>query len=442
MVAGYAVERQYYYVLWLAAEIRRFTLSLSFFQAIRRFKADAWLYYGFWVAIGLSYFGIYAVLFNLYLLRLGYGSEFIGLVQGFVFLGFSIFCVPAGWLGKRFGPRRMLIVSTVLCIPCYAAIPLSEIIPSIYRSAWIFVSYGSLGTLFSLIVVNSVPFLMSLTSKEERAHAFSVLNAARRFSGFAGSLISGMLPGLFAVALGASLDEPAPYRYPLFIPSILCCIQLVLLLFTRKEKITKQETAEAKRGKAPVMLIVIFSIINLLWLSGSWSTRTFFNVYMDTDLLVSVALIGTLVAVAQLLSGLASLLMPVIMKSLGRFYTLVLACLGIALSQAVLVFIPHWVAAGIGFLGVYAFLGIAQPAFTVYSQESIKPEWRPIMAGYNSMSWGVGTSALIFGGGYIAAAYGYRSLFSIGIVMAVASALLFFAYFRKPRGEYTRISTP
>lgn len=410
-------------------------MSLSFFQTIRRFKADVWLYFGFWTAIGVSYFGIYAVVFNLYLVRLGYGSEFIGLVQGFIFLGFSIFCVPAGWLGKRYGPRRMLIISTVLSIPCYAAIPLSEIIPSIYRSAWIFVSYGSLGILFSLIVVNSIPFLMGITSEKERGHAFSVVNAVRRFSGFAGSLIAGVLPGLFAVALGASLDEPTPYRYPLFVPSVLCCVQLVLILFTRKEKVVKQEKAEAKHGKAPVQLIMLFSIINLLWMSGTWSTRTFFNVYMDADLLVSIALIGTLVAVGQLFSGLAALLTPVVVKRLGGFYTLVLAFMGIALSQAVLVFIPHWVAAGIGFLGVYAFMGIAQPAFTVYSQESIKPKWRPIMAGYNSMSWGVGTSALVFGGGYIAAAYGYRSLFSIGMIMAAASALLCFAYFRTPRGE-------
>ena len=63
------------------------------------------------------------------------------------------------------------------------------------------------------------------------------------------------------------------------------------------------------------------------------------------------------------------------------------------------------------------------------------------MAGYNSMSWGVGTSALIFGGGFIAAAYGYRSLFSIGMVMAAASALLFFAYFRTPRGAYARAAS-
>ena len=410
-------------------------MSLSFFQTIRRFKADVWLYFGFWATIGISYFGIYAVVFNLYLLRLGNGSEFIGLVQGFVFLGLSVFCVPAGWLGKRFGPRRTLIVSTVLSIPCYAAIPLSEIVPSIYRSAWIFASYGSLGILFAPIVVNSIPFLMGLTSEKERGHAFSVVNAVRRFSGFAGGLIAGLLPGLFAVALGASLDESPPYRYPLFIPSILCCVQLVFLLFTRKEKVVKQEKAKVKHGKAPAKLIVLFSIINLLWLSGSWSTRTFFNVYMDTDLLVSIALIGTLVAVGQLSSGFAALLTPVVVKGLGRFYTLVLAFVGIALSQAVLVFIPHWVAAGIGFLGVYTFLGIAQPAFTVYSQESIKPEWQPIMAGYNSMSWGVGTSALIFGGGYIAAAYGYRSLFAIGMFMAAASALLFFACFRTPRGE-------
>jgi MFS family permease len=406
-------------------------MSLSYFQAIRRFETDVWLFYGFWLTIGVSYFGIYAVVFNLYLVRLGYGPEFIGLVQGFVFLGLSVFCIPAGWLGKRFGPRRMLIVGTGLSIPFYTAIPLSEIIPSAYRAAWIFLSYGSLGVTFSLIVVNSIPFLMGLTGEEERSHAFSVLNSVRRLSGFAGNLLAGILPGLISVALGVSLNDPP----------VLCCVQLILLLFTRKQKVVKQEKTEVKQSKAPIQLIVLFSVINLLWIAGTWSTRTFFNVYMDTDLMASTALIGALVAVGQLLSGLAALLSPFLVKSLGRFRTLVLVFLGFALSQALLAFIPLWAIAGFGFIGVYALFGIAQPVFVVYSQESITPEWRPVMAGYNSMAWGAGTSALVFGGGYVVAAYGYSSLFSIGMIMAAASALIFFYYFRTPRGEYARISS-
>jgi hypothetical protein len=53
--------------------------------------------------IGMGYLGIYVVLFNLYLARLGYGAEFIGLVNGLAVLTYALLCVPAGLLGKQWG---------------------------------------------------------------------------------------------------------------------------------------------------------------------------------------------------------------------------------------------------------------------------------------------------------------------------------------------------
>ena len=47
--------------------------------------------------------GISSVVFNLYLLRLGYGPEFIGLLGAVSSLATVAFSVPAGLLGRRLG---------------------------------------------------------------------------------------------------------------------------------------------------------------------------------------------------------------------------------------------------------------------------------------------------------------------------------------------------
>ena len=67
----------------------------TYLQKLHLFSRDVRLYLSTAVLIGLSYFGIQAVLFNLYLLRLGYGPEFIGLVNAAGAVAFSVFCLPA-----------------------------------------------------------------------------------------------------------------------------------------------------------------------------------------------------------------------------------------------------------------------------------------------------------------------------------------------------------
>jgi len=228
----------------------------SYLEAVRRLDRDVWLIIFFRVTLGVCFIGIYSVVFNLYLLRLGYGSEFIGLVQGIVFLGMSAFSLLSGWMGKRYGSRRMLIIGSGLSILPFAAIPFSEVIPATYRSIWIASSYALLGICVgSIVVVNTPPFLMSRTNEEDRSHVFSILTGLRRISGFAGSLFAGLLPGFVAVILSISLSDPAPYRFPLMLPPFVCCIGFILVVLTRNTQVTEKAQAESEggqKGKAPV----------------------------------------------------------------------------------------------------------------------------------------------------------------------------------------------
>ena len=52
--------------------------------------------------------GIYSVIFNLYILRLNFGPEFVGQVNSVANLLFAMGSLAAGWLGMRWGarPRR------------------------------------------------------------------------------------------------------------------------------------------------------------------------------------------------------------------------------------------------------------------------------------------------------------------------------------------------
>ena len=54
--------------------------------------------------------GIYSVIFNLYVLRLNFGPEFVGQVNSVANLVFAFGSLAAGWLGMRFGARRICLI--------------------------------------------------------------------------------------------------------------------------------------------------------------------------------------------------------------------------------------------------------------------------------------------------------------------------------------------
>ena len=75
----------------------------TYIHTLRLFNRDVRLYLISAALIGFTFLGIYAVLFNLYLLRLGYGPEFIGTVNGVSQLGFALFFTACRWIRPALG---------------------------------------------------------------------------------------------------------------------------------------------------------------------------------------------------------------------------------------------------------------------------------------------------------------------------------------------------
>jgi predicted MFS family arabinose efflux permease len=182
------------------------------------------------------------------------------------------------------------------------------------------------------------------------------------------------------------------------------------------------------------------ALIGLLTAAGEGSARTFFDVYLDSVLHLSAVQIGTLAAAGQLLAVPAALAMPLLAGRWGIRRTFALGSLGIALSLLPLASIPLWGAAGLSFMSLVALASIRRPAFMVFSQEIVSARWRAAMSGATSMAVGLSFSIVSLCGGFIITSLGYSSLFLAGAGITAAGVLLFWAYFRVPRGEFARRS--
>jgi predicted MFS family arabinose efflux permease len=290
--------------------------------------------------------------------------------------------------------------------------------------------------------VSGIPFLMGVTGPEERSHAFSIQIAIGFLAGFAGSLIGGMLPGIFSTLLGISPEDPMSYRYLLFLAALLLVPGIMALLSTRKVHVSQtQERVTAEAGRVPYGPIALIMIVVALRFAGRGLTTTFFNVYLDTELAASVALIGALSAAGQLLSVPVALATPLLVARWGNGRTIALGSFGIALSILPLALIPHWSAAGLGFIGVAALFSMTTAPIRVYSQEIVSPRWWSTISGALNMGAGLSISVMALGGGYAIASLGYRALFLAGASLTAIGALIFWLYARAPRGELARRSS-
>ncbi len=186
--------------------------------------------------IGFTIFGgVYTVPLNLYLLRLGCNLLLIGQINAVGALSFALFSMPVGLLGDRWGSRLTMIVGMLLSALGFGLLPLGEFVQPASQTAYIVSTYalGVLGN--TLFLCNAIPFLTLISPPQLRNHVFSTQVALWPLAGFAGSLCSGLLPGVFSSLLDLPNSDPAPYRYPLLLSAAVLLVSAAAIAATHPQ---------------------------------------------------------------------------------------------------------------------------------------------------------------------------------------------------------------
>ncbi len=409
-----------------------------YLDAWSRFSRNVRLLLVVYGLFGFAYIGLYMLLFNLYLLRLGYGLEFIGLVNGTARLGFALFCLPAGILGRYWGLRPMLIAGVLLMTAGMGLVPSVEFVPQTLQRQWILITYLLIWLGFAAFFVNSQSFVMASAAPRELNHVFSSMSALMPLAGFAGNLSGGFLPGLFSSLLHFPLDSPVPYRYPLILAAALLLPALPAMMAAREVRLEPTQDETEQNDAPPFLLLFFLSFVVLLTGVADGEISAFFNVYMDDGLRASTALLGAVTAGAQLMAVPAALSMPFLVARWGHANVYFCSLIGGALSLGLMVLVPHWGPAALGRLSTAVFISINRPVFSAFHQSLVQSRWRSTMSGSTMTAFGISSAAIALGVGYLVAAWSYKALFLLGAALTALGAVVFRLFFRKPRGEHAR----
>src|SRR5579859_2600241 len=159
----------------------------EYLRRLGRFQRNARLYLISNALSGVTA-GIFLVLYNLYIVSLGYGPDFIGVVLFAATIGAGITIFPAGICVDRFSGKTILIWSSVL-------IGVAGIGQILFRQPLSLLTSGfiaGVGAAFQLVI--NAPFLTTNSTPDERPHLFSVNIVLGLATIVVGKIVGGVLP--------------------------------------------------------------------------------------------------------------------------------------------------------------------------------------------------------------------------------------------------------
>ncbi|MCY3833918.1 MAG: MFS transporter [Chloroflexi bacterium] len=394
----------------------------------------------FAVLVGLTFVadGLYSVLLNLYLLRLDYGTEFIGLVNAVGLLTFGLASLPAGILGSRMSTTALMKFGAVTCLAGGLLLPLAEWLPLGWREAGLVLPPALMFGGYAFYFVNGAPYLINVVDNAYKNHAFALKAAHWSLAGFAGSLTGGLLPGAIASLNGFTLADPQPYRITFALAVIILALAAALSRRIRPlpaSAAPKQKAVDQKRGggannwaSSILMLIVIMTVIRLFQVAGSATAMVYFNVYMDQHLAVSTALIGAMAAIGRLTGVPTALLTPYLVQRWGNAGVVIASSMMATLCLLPMALVQHWLAASFGYIGAVSMISVRFTAFTVYILSLVPRKHQALMAGSGEAAAGMSFAMMALGGGLLLSAFTFRDLFLLGTLFSFIGTVLFWLY--------------
>ncbi|WP_129674510.1 MFS transporter [Candidatus Chloroploca sp. Khr17] len=388
---------------------------------------------------------------NLLLVELGYDRQtvalplisdlpLLGLFNSLPVLTGVLSSLPLWWLVTRTGPVVGLFgggvlyaMSLVLTASSTAPLPLA-------------LGLALAGPASVLATVSAAPFMMRYSADATGRNRLFALNAgfALGFAGL-GSLVGGLLPGFAAILLALPQQSAAAYQATFVVASIIGVIgvwPLALNLREGEAEATHERAAEVSPGtgrpsprlegmrtEARTFLTagryaLPFLISPLLISTGAALLIPFLNLYFRQQFGASDAVLGFIFALIGIVTGMATLGAPWLVRYLGQMGSVIATQLLAIPCLIMLGLAPTLALAFAVALVRAALMNMAAPLYDVYAMERTPEAARPIVIG---LIKGALSAGYLFGpplSAQVQRDYGFGPLFTATAILYACAALV------------------
>ena len=357
---------------------------------------------------------IFVLLYNVYLLGLGFHEDLLGRLAGAMNLGTLCGALPAALLVRRFGLRGALRIAILggAASACLRVLAAGE--------PWLLASAFLNGAFLSLWAVSYSPAVAASTDDRNRRLAFSLAGGIGMAECIVAGMVGGWLPGMLG-RLDRSLGPLQAQKTTLLIACGSSALAAWPAARLRFAPLAREESKTYPRGR----FIVVFLFSLSWWSAAVGAFNPFFNAYFAGRMHMPLARIGLVYSCAQAAQVLALLAAPAVLHHLGDVRGIAWMQFGTACALAALAFSPGGGIAAIGYATYMSLQYMSEPGLLGMLMERVRPAERSgASALYFLMtSLAGGLSALAAGGAI--ARFGYPCVLTVSAALAAAGALLF-----------------
>ncbi|MBA3914169.1 MAG: MFS transporter [Acidobacteriales bacterium] len=321
----------------------------------------------FYVVSTIYVSGVFIIflLFNLYLLDLGFNEQKIGLISGTLAAGSILGNLPAGWLAQRIGLRNTILACFV-GVAATTALRLSAVSLAMQIG-----SSALSGAVLAMWAVCAPAAVGQLADDRIRPRAFSILFASGIGAGILSGMIGGILPGglarIWPTASAADLKRAA----------ILLASAVVLGAIVPAVRLRELGARVRRRAIYPRSSVLWrFFAALAVWSLATGAFAPLAGVYFSQHLHLRVEEVGSIFSGSQMSQVAAILVAPIVLRRLGLVKGIASMQIATALSLAVLSTLTSpWQAALM--YGVFtAFQWMSEPGFYSLLMDKVKEEER------------------------------------------------------------------
>jgi MFS family permease len=399
---------------------------------LRRFPRPVWLLLINTLGAYTGY-GVVLLVYNLYLVALGYHEDFIGLFASVNAGAMIAGSVGAIAISQRWGHGWCLTAGTIAVVG--SGFGLSVAADPISILGFSALNGFALGQLF----VPAGPLLVEYTPPAARQDAFSVIWASQSFSQALGSAVAGVLPAGFAAifALGSPTNV-GPLRLTLVAGAALSALGLIPVV----ELVRLPRGAESSGSARPMKpttggtrsdrhLIVLFGFVIFMTSLSTGFVWPFLNVYFADRLGASTETVGAIFVAIAAAQVVAQLIGPVISRRLGvvaGIWIARLTTIPIMLGMAI---VPGLAYGSFAVVARGALVALSWPLDNAFSMSLVAPRNTARLSSTRSIAFNTGQAVSSLIAGQLIVAAGYPPAFVVSAACILIAGIVHYRSFRR-----------
>lgn len=283
----------------------------NYLAVFRAFSPNArnFLLLTFLMSFAQSIFGL---VFNLYILKLGYTRDFLGTLGAIPSLTVAALAIPLAVFTGAMPARKILLGSLAFSLAAMTGMALLT-----GRLPLMFFSLLS-GASAALLAITALPLMARSSSEKERQHLFSFQFAASMLAGFAGNLVSGWLTGFCGSVLAAGAESAAAYRL-----TMLAACALLLAAGLPALKIKEPRVQDGKAAGSAFSGLVLGPALvvlapQLIIAFGAGMIMPYLNIFFKSGFDLPIASLGFCMSLMPLAMAAGGLVGPWLVTKIGR----------------------------------------------------------------------------------------------------------------------------